>query len=102
MSYAAVLFDLDGTLLDTLQDLADSTNTVLADCGFPTHDTDAYRTFVGDGVTKLFQRVLPPNVRREEVIACRTSPTTSRNVACGSFWQITNSTWCWGSATGNP
>lgn len=69
MLFAAVLFDLDGTLLDTLQDLADSTNAVLAAGGFPTHATDAYRTFVGDGVTKLFQRVLPPQMRRPDVIA---------------------------------
>jgi phosphoglycolate phosphatase len=69
MSFAAVLFDLDGTLLDTLQDLADSTNAVLASCGFPTHGTNAYRTFVGDGVTKLFQRVLPPDVRHADVVA---------------------------------
>ena len=85
MSFAAVLFDLDGTLLDTLQDLADSTNTVLAGCGFPTHDTDAYRTFVGDGVTKLFQRVLPPDVRRAEVIA--SCAATFREVY-GQRWNV--------------
>lgn len=48
-----VIFDLDGTLLDTLEDLAISTNHALAQNGFPQHDTEAYRFFVGNGITKL-------------------------------------------------
>ena len=56
---SAVIFDLDGTLLDTLDDLADSANEALAACGFPTHPVDAYRTFVGDGMTVLIERILP-------------------------------------------
>ena len=55
----AVVFDLDGTLLDTLEDLADSMNAVLATGGFPTHKPDAYRYFVGEGVEKLVRRALP-------------------------------------------
>ncbi len=55
----AVLFDLDGTLLDTLTDLADSMNAVLARLGHPTHPRDAYRYFVGDGLEILAKRVLP-------------------------------------------
>ena len=46
-----VIFDLDGTLLDTLEDLAISTNHALAQNGFPQHDTEAYRFFVGNGIT---------------------------------------------------
>ena len=45
----AVLFDLDGTLLDTSEDIGDSVNRVLARHGYPTHSIDAYRTFIGDG-----------------------------------------------------
>jgi phosphoglycolate phosphatase len=56
----AALFDLDGTLLDTLEDLADAGNTVLAAMGFPTHPTDAYRYLVGEGVEMLGRRALPP------------------------------------------
>lgn len=52
----AVLFDLDGTLLDTLQDIADAANRVLADAGLPTHPFDAYRRFVGRGVRALLER----------------------------------------------
>jgi phosphoglycolate phosphatase len=52
MRFEAVLFDLDGTLLDTLLDLAQAGNFVLAKRGFPIHAVDAYRYFVGDGVLK--------------------------------------------------
>ena len=55
----AVLFDLDGTLLDTLQDIADACNAALAGHGFPAHPVDAYRYFVGDGVPALITRVVP-------------------------------------------
>lgn len=53
------LFDLDGTLVDSLQDLADSTNEVLASRGHPTHPVEAYNVLLGDGVTRLMQRALP-------------------------------------------
>ncbi|MCY3020525.1 MAG: HAD family hydrolase [Planctomycetota bacterium] len=59
MPYKAVLFDLDGTLLDTLEDLADSTNAVLARHGLPVHAMSAYKYFVGDGVESLCRRTLP-------------------------------------------
>jgi phosphoglycolate phosphatase len=59
----AVIFDLDGTLLDTLIDLADSMNVVLADLGLPSHPQDAYRYFVGDGMETLSRRVLPEEYR---------------------------------------
>jgi len=57
--YAAVVFDLDGTLLDTLEDLADSMNAVLAGRGMPTHPVEAYKTFVGDGMPNLVYRAAP-------------------------------------------
>lgn len=65
----AVLFDLDGTLLDTLDDLADVMNRVLEARGFPTHDVDAYRRFVGDGVGALAERALPPEHRTPARVA---------------------------------
>ena len=55
----AVLFDLDGTLLDTLQDIAGSCNAALTRNGFPTYSAAAYRYFVGDGVAVLISRVVP-------------------------------------------
>jgi phosphoglycolate phosphatase len=69
MKIKAVVFDLDGTLLDTLGDLADSVNTVLHEAGYPTHPEDAYRYFVGNGIFKLIERTLPPDQRKPEVIA---------------------------------
>jgi phosphoglycolate phosphatase len=68
MRYSAVLFDLDGTLLDTLEDLADAVNRVMAARGFPQHPTAAFRYFVGDGSTKLIERVLPKERRSPATI----------------------------------
>ena len=71
MKLAATLFDLDGTLLDTLDDLCDSMNRVLAAQGFSGHPRDAYRYFVGDGAAKLAARALPEDRRSESAIrAC--------------------------------
>lgn len=55
----AVLFDLDGTLADTLADLANATNWALAQLGCPTHPVDKYRYMVGDGARQLCARALP-------------------------------------------
>lgn len=66
MSKQLVIFDLDGTLLDTVADLANATNQALAKCGYPTHPTEAYYRFVGNGINKLFARALPEEARTEE------------------------------------
>ncbi len=55
----AILFDLDGTLVNSLADLAASANFALTQFGFPTHETEKYKYFVGDGMPKLIERVLP-------------------------------------------
>lgn len=69
MICAAIIFDLDGTLLDTLDDLGDSMNSVLAKTGYPTHPIDAYRYFIGDGIEKLVYRALPKDHRDDESVA---------------------------------
>ena len=69
MSYRAVIFDLDGTLLDSLEDLADSMNAVLARQQFPVHAVDRYRYFVGDGISELVKRVLPEQLRTDALVA---------------------------------
>ncbi|MFZ5760414.1 MAG: HAD family hydrolase [Thermodesulfobacteriota bacterium] len=66
-SIKAIIFDLDGTLLDTLEDLADSMNRVLGDNGFPQHQVDRYRYFVGDGIDLLISRALPDHARSPEL-----------------------------------
>lgn len=53
------IFDLDGTLLDTLDDLADCANSALEETGFAPHPVDAYRFFVGDGMETLMRRAAP-------------------------------------------
>ena len=59
MQYKAVIFDLDGTLVDSLADLSDSVNLMLESYGFPTHEMEKYRYFVGNGSKKLMERTLP-------------------------------------------
>ena len=59
MNIKAVIWDLDGTLLNTLDDLAASTNAALAANGLPTRTTDEVRRFVGNGVHKLIERAVP-------------------------------------------
>lgn len=71
MSIKAIIFDLDGTLLDTLNDIAHAANRALSLHGFPTHPTDDYRIFIGNGALKLFERALPESHRSEYMIeAC--------------------------------
>ena len=59
MNFQAAIFDLDGTLINSLEDLADSANAMLASYGFPTHPLDPYRYFVGNVSRKLIERCLP-------------------------------------------
>lgn len=66
--HKCVLFDLDGTLVDSLADLANSMNRVLIRQGFAAHPAQAYRYFVGDGIIKLVQRALPAEAQQEDII----------------------------------
>ncbi|MDD3280018.1 MAG: HAD family hydrolase [Bacteroidales bacterium] len=68
MKTALIIFDLDGTLLNTLDDLADSGNFILRTYGFPEHPVNAYRFFVGDGIRKLIERIIPENKREDSFI----------------------------------
>lgn len=63
-----IILDLDGTLLNTLDDLADSANYTMEQMGYPTHPVESFRYFVGDGVPKLLERCLPEDKRTEENI----------------------------------
>ncbi|MBF0288393.1 MAG: HAD family hydrolase [SAR324 cluster bacterium] len=68
MSSQAIIFDLDGTLLDSLDDLGDSVNVVLKNKGFPTHSMESYRYFIGEGARMLLVRALPESQRNENTI----------------------------------
>jgi phosphoglycolate phosphatase len=66
--FHAIIFDLDGTLLDTLADIAFSANAVLEELGLPGHGEGDYRQFVGEGVARLFEKALPAERRSRETI----------------------------------
>ncbi len=68
MNYKAVIFDLDGTLLDTLEDLADSMNAVLERNSYPTYPVDAYKYLVGNGMRTLVRRAFPDDMQEDENI----------------------------------
>lgn len=63
-----VIFDLDGTLLNSIADLGEAANFALTQCGFPIHPISSYPRFVGSGITKLLERVLPESSRTPERI----------------------------------
>lgn len=60
------IFDLDGTVCNTIEDLADATNYAMRTLGHPTHDVAAYKYFVGNGIPKLIYRALPEGQKSEE------------------------------------
>ncbi len=68
--YTAAVFDLDGTLTNTLEDLKDSVNYMLSAHGYPERSLEEIRNFVGNGVAKLVSRSLPEGVQGDEFAAC--------------------------------
>ncbi len=65
--YKLAVFDMDGTILDTLEDLKDSTNFALEKCGYPTRSYDEVRRFVGNGIRKLIERAVPDGLTVEQI-----------------------------------
>ena len=70
MKYQAVIFDLDGTLVDTLDDLRVSVNHALAQQGFPSRTRAEIRAFVGNGIRKLIERSVPQGTSAAAIEAC--------------------------------
>ena len=68
MKYEAVVFDLDGTLIDSAADLGNAVNRVLAAHNFPTHEIPKYRMFIGDGAQTMVTRALPEEGRDDQTI----------------------------------
>ena len=66
MKYKAIIFDLDGTLLNSLVDIADSVNIVLKKYNLPTHPIDDYKLMVGKGIKSLVEEALPNNVNQSD------------------------------------
>ena len=84
--YKSIIFDLDGTLLDTLTDLANSANAVLEQNGFPIHPEESYKTFVGNGMFTLMKRALPDQNRDDETVK---RMTTAMNDEYRNRWDET-------------
>ena len=66
MKYHAAIFDMDGTLIDSLEDLADSVNEAMDHYGFDHHTLEEYRYFVGNGARKLIKRSIPKDKANDE------------------------------------
>ena len=69
MSFKGVIFDLDGTLVNSLEDLADSMNSVLLNFNFPVHAFNTYKSFIGEGIRNLVRVALPESNRDEQTVA---------------------------------
>ena len=67
MAYKLVIFDLDGTILNTLEDLADATNYALGKHGCPLRTIEEVRRFVGNGIRKLIERAVPAGMTEQEI-----------------------------------
>ena len=63
-----IIFDLDGTLINTIDDLGQACNHALSACGFPTHKIEDYPRLVGNGINKLIERALPEEHRNEATV----------------------------------
>lgn len=68
MTKSLVIFDLDGTLLNSVADLGNACNHALEDMGYPVHPKSVYHNMVGNGISKLIERALPEEARRQRVI----------------------------------
>jgi phosphoglycolate phosphatase len=88
----AVLFDLDGTLLDTLQDIAEACNAALRRHGFPPHASESYRYFVGDGVPVLVSRTVPAHQHTAETLASVAAGYREEYQRC---WNATTNLYLW-------
>lgn len=68
MKYKGIIFDLDGTLVNSLEDIADSMNKVLQDLDYPTHSYDVFQYFIGSGLRNTVTKALPPSNNSDEQI----------------------------------
>ncbi len=82
MKYKLVIFDLDGTILNTLEDLADSVNHVLAQYGYPLHTLEEIRSFVGNGIRRLIERSVPADTDSTVIDSIHADFTTYYKANC--------------------
>ena len=70
MKYTTVIFDMDGTVLNSLEDLADSVNYALQQCSYPTRSITEIQSFVGNGIEKLIERAVPSGTSTSDILHC--------------------------------
>jgi phosphoglycolate phosphatase len=71
MNYKAVIFDLDGTLVNSIEDIGDAMNVVLSNHNYPTHTYETYESFIGSGIKSLVVKALPKNQRDDaQITSC--------------------------------
>ncbi len=80
--YQLIIFDLDGTILDTLDDLMISTNAALTACGFPARSREEIRRFVGNGISNLMHRAVPEGTPEPEIAQVHTAFTAHYREHC--------------------
>ena len=87
--YKHIIFDLDGTILNTLEDLASATNWVCARRGWPVHEVEEFRYFVGNGAPKLLSRVVPDGVElTDAAVQPFKSPEMGGPAASDNAWDL--------------
>lgn len=82
MHFRGIIFDLDGTLADTLSDIGDAMNRVLAFRGYPSHPLDKYKLFIGNGIENLVRTSLPRGVSDDLVEECRQALLNDYSTNC--------------------
>lgn len=82
MNKKLIIFDMDGTILNTLDDLADSLNYALDYCGYPGHSLSEVRSFVGNGIRRLIERSLPTDISVKEIDKVHTVFTEYYKIHC--------------------
>ncbi|MDO4157243.1 MAG: HAD family hydrolase [Oscillospiraceae bacterium] len=87
MQYQLAIFDMDGTILNTLQDLTNSLNAALAKSGYPQHTLEEVRFFVGNGIRKLIERGVPAGTPVEQIDAVHRDFTAHYQVHCADTTQ---------------
>ena len=85
MKYKAVIFDLDGTLVNSIADLSDSVNIMLKEYGYPEHDEDEYKYFVGNGSRKLVERALPKEKSADDAFVAQLIGLSAKEAAERAF-----------------